>query len=353
MSRIARFLVIAILVGVHFIFVSSSVAQCLSQYFPETGHNVRGEFFQFYFAHGGLDIFGYPLTEEFFQNGLKVQFFQRGVMEWHPQNPDPYKVQLALLGDLMGHREDPIPEGAIPHNDPHRRYFPQTGHTISGPFLTFFEQYGGIDIFGYPISEIRMEGGFSVQYFQRARMEWHPENPEPYRMQLGLLGSAYAQQIGLSPELLKAAPPEVLPPCTPTPGPTSPSDKTPIPITILTPSATPTFTPTPTVTPRPLQKLLVTASVKYRTTAGEGMQRVYVRVTDEEGQAVEGAQVWLVIHFFSGDRSLGPLSTDRNGTAIFDFPVSSYTRGYIVVIDVRVEYNGLTGTAQTAFLEWY
>ncbi len=42
-------------------------------YFPETGHTVRGAFLDFFNQHGGLRVFGYPITEEFSFNGKTVQ----------------------------------------------------------------------------------------------------------------------------------------------------------------------------------------------------------------------------------------------------------------------------------------
>jgi hypothetical protein len=32
------------------------------------------------------------------ETGLKTQYFERAVFEYHPDNPDPYKVLLRLLG---------------------------------------------------------------------------------------------------------------------------------------------------------------------------------------------------------------------------------------------------------------
>ncbi len=46
-------------------------------YFPETGHNVGLAIKRFYDAHGGLDIFGLPLTEVFYEDGVGVQYFER------------------------------------------------------------------------------------------------------------------------------------------------------------------------------------------------------------------------------------------------------------------------------------
>ena len=57
------------------------------------------------------------------------------------------------------------------------------------------------------------ENGRSVQYFQRARFEWHGENPPEYRVQLGLLGD---EQIALGKvtvpaEAMKVGPSPILP----------------------------------------------------------------------------------------------------------------------------------------------
>jgi len=163
---------------------SASAAE-VSRSFPETGYQVGGVFLAFFDSHGGLDIFGYPRTTETSQDGHMVQYFQRARLEWWPENPAPYQVQLGLLGQELGKGEPRVDAAAAGADG---RYFPETGHTLRGAFRDFWEQRGGLDIFGYPISEEHQEGGLTVQYFQRARMEWHPDNPANYRVQLGLLG---------------------------------------------------------------------------------------------------------------------------------------------------------------------
>ena len=45
-------------------------------YFEETGHNLGFAFRRFFEAHGGVEIFGYPRTEEFKEGGRTVQYFQ-------------------------------------------------------------------------------------------------------------------------------------------------------------------------------------------------------------------------------------------------------------------------------------
>ncbi len=68
------------------------------------------------------------------------------------------------------------------------RTFPETGYTVQGRFLAYWEQNGGLPIFGYPVSPELWEDGRVVQYFERNRFELHPENQPPYDVLLGLLG---------------------------------------------------------------------------------------------------------------------------------------------------------------------
>ncbi len=72
------------------------------------------------------------------------------------------------------------------------RTFPETGFTVRGPFLEFFDKYG-LDICGYPISDQIMADGYPSQYFQRIALEEY----EPGKVRLKLVGTqAYtAQQI--------------------------------------------------------------------------------------------------------------------------------------------------------------
>ena len=67
----------------------------------------------------------------------------------------------------------------------------QTGHHISdrAGFLSFWRENGGALIFGYPIAEESVEDGRIVQYFERARFEYHPEYlGTAEQVQLALLG---------------------------------------------------------------------------------------------------------------------------------------------------------------------
>lgn len=66
--------------------------------FPETGHYVGGGFYQYWRDHGGLVIFGLPLSEELKEGGRTVQYFERACFEYYPENDPPYQVLLRRLG---------------------------------------------------------------------------------------------------------------------------------------------------------------------------------------------------------------------------------------------------------------
>jgi hypothetical protein len=69
------------------------------RYYPETGHIVSFAFLDFYEAHGGPALFGYPITEWVVEsNGRIVQYFERGKLEWYPENPPGQRVQPGMLG---------------------------------------------------------------------------------------------------------------------------------------------------------------------------------------------------------------------------------------------------------------
>jgi len=73
-----------------------------------------------------------------------------------------------------------------------QRCFPETGYCISGRIRQYWEQNGGLPVFGYPIGpqqEELVEGTrLQVQWFERNRLELHPENQAPYDVLLGRLG---------------------------------------------------------------------------------------------------------------------------------------------------------------------
>lgn len=77
----------------------------------------------------------------------------------------------------------PAPQANIPF-----RYFKETGHNIGTRIKTFYEQNGGIAVFGLPLTEVIKEGNLEVQYFERARFELHPEFEPAFYVSLTQLG---------------------------------------------------------------------------------------------------------------------------------------------------------------------
>jgi len=155
-----------------------------THYFPETGQTVQGDFLRFFDMYGGVESFGLPLTEEIVVDGWRVQYFSKARLEYHPENEPAYRVTAGWLGELLRRRQPPIPTGHIPlGNDPHRRYYPETGHTLSGDFLNYFDSHGGKVRFGFPISEPFLWEGRVAQDFQSARFFWTPETNPPVTLE--------------------------------------------------------------------------------------------------------------------------------------------------------------------------
>ena len=176
--------------------------------FAATGQCIGGGFLDRWRATGGTAINGLPLSGEFRQkledgNEYTVQYFERVRMEYHPENPAPYDILLGQFGRAI-HPADP-PVAADPQAP---RFFPATGHNISGQFFGYWENYGGVAQFGLPLTEEiteRLEDGkeYRVQYFERARFELHPENQYPYNVLLGQFGR---QILATAPTASDAAP---------------------------------------------------------------------------------------------------------------------------------------------------
>lgn len=175
------------------------------RYFNETGHNVTNVFLDFWTRSGGLDLFGYPLGEAFSRDGVTYQWFQRARFEYRNN-----RVELGLVGTEVrtgttGAPSAPvIPNAPLPTDTVRRRQFPETGQTVQGAFLDYWEKRGGATRFGYPISGEFKEGTKTVQYFEYARFEYVPGNPADSQVLLGLLGT---ELHGVEPPVNNFAPP--------------------------------------------------------------------------------------------------------------------------------------------------
>ena len=172
-------------------------------YFPETEHHLSGDLLDTWLNNGDFTIYGFPITDPIVENGRIVQYFERARLELWPENAEDHPdwvVQGTLLGRWKAQEvDDRQPFLPVTLNDYNPNdgfyYFEETRHTLSSGFKEYWEMNGGLPVFGYPISEEFEEGGYNVQYFERARFEWHPENAgTEYEVLLGHLGREYAAE---------------------------------------------------------------------------------------------------------------------------------------------------------------
>lgn len=183
-------------------------AQAPTVAFAETGQSLQGRFLEYWRGNGGLPVFGYPITA---QSGTPlVQAFERARFEYHPENQAPYDVLLGRIGveALQAQGRDWQAFTSVASAPAGCRYFAETKHSLCGAFAAYWQHHGlefdgrrgssyaeNLALFGMPISEPQQEvteGGQTVlvQWFERARFEYHPENQAPYDVLLGRLGSA-------------------------------------------------------------------------------------------------------------------------------------------------------------------
>ena len=94
--------------------------------------------------------------------------------------------------------------------------FSETGQCVGGRFLEYWRSQGldmgeqgvsqreSLALFGYPLSPEftqTLEDGkrYTVQYFERARFELHPENEAPYDVLLGQFGRRVLATVPVAP----------------------------------------------------------------------------------------------------------------------------------------------------------
>jgi len=194
---------------------ASSAAE--QQCFEQTGFCIEGRFLQYWQKNGGLQVFGYPLgiAQDVYnqdsQQSFLTQQFERARFELHPEFAAPYDVLIGRLGDdLLRYRN--IDSSMLPLETGSKAgclWFETTGHNVCNQangigFMSYWQNHGlndpkldnfgrSLQLFGYPLTEPAMETNANgdrvlTQHFERARFEWHPNQPDQFKVLLGLVG---------------------------------------------------------------------------------------------------------------------------------------------------------------------
>ncbi|MGD1992389.1 MAG: hypothetical protein PVI59_04270, partial [Anaerolineae bacterium] len=101
------------------------------------------------------------------------------------------------------------------------------------------------------------------------------------------------------------------------------------------------------------QSLRVWAAVRHAITGREGAQTVFVYVTNSSRQPISGAQVTALVRYPTRETGYDLPETDARGITSVTFDVNSPPPGRRVIVEVEVDYQGATATAQTFFLPWW
>ncbi len=202
--------------------VGEAFVKLQTRTFPETGKTVQGKFLSYWNANGGLARFGYPISEPIEEpyyvrllymglpdhvytetHYLIAQYFERVKLEYYPRRSPSYNdIEMPLLG-VFQYQEKYAGAGPVqvPNTEAGSVLSEETGKRIGGKFLQYWQAHGDVPVLGLPISDEFQETSsvdgrqYKVQYFERAVMEYHPENAPPYDILLSLLGpSSYTQR---------------------------------------------------------------------------------------------------------------------------------------------------------------
>jgi hypothetical protein len=174
-------------------------------------------------------------------------------------------------------------------------------------FLDFFRLRGGAEVFGFPISEIKVENGETVQYFQRFRLDWISGSGSQGEVQIGPLGRIHLEN---------------------------------------TDSVTrETQTPLPIV-----GDILPSVSLKYGVMQPSGEQIVYLHVIDEAQGAIAGVSATLNVNFGEIERTFIFPLTDSEGLSQVRVPFENVPSGTTINLSISVVYAGRTKITRDSFL---
>jgi hypothetical protein len=310
-----RLLLILALVGLTILFAACQAAGEESVRLPQNdlGLVTAPELESYYLENGAAAVFGLPRSQFYPdpETGREVQYFDRLRLEFDRANGE---IVVTALGKWASPQPDDQILAQVPESED-ALFFPESGLTVQDEFLAFYEAHGGEALFGPPITPQLDEAGRRVQYFQNARLEWHPEATLALRIRVSPLGAAHYLAEGRFTDPGRARPLE---------------------------SAI-------------IERALVSASVRSPTLFSGDRQVVYVTVTrPDDTRPVEGAVATLILT--NGNSKPMPMPpTDASGHTKLELPLKDIKPGHDVQVFISVESSiaKQIGEATVSFKTWW
>jgi hypothetical protein len=316
MNAVRRFGILFLILTLSLSPLAKVNAQGLAkeQYFPETGHTVKGDFLRFYHNIGDPElVYGFPITEQFTsRDGRTVQYFERARFELNSSLVGGAGVLLTPLGQSIYEPGSP----KLDINNPAACKSFKTGYQVCLAFLEFYQAHGGKAEFGDPISSFEFHENLIVQYFENARFEWRADRPEGQRVVLSDLGRLYFNRLGEDQAQLR---------------PIRPLD----------------------ATISSILSLQARAFVKSAITQSSGQQTVHILVQSQTNQPVANANGMATVHFTNDQIQEYYFTTNSSGLGSFTFNFEDQAAGNLVPVEIIVTFQGLAARTTTSFRVWY
>jgi hypothetical protein len=289
------------------------------RFFPETGHTLEIDLLSFYDTHGGEEIIGYPITDSFIDpdTGFTIQYFENARIELIPTGQEgEIEARFSPIGEDLGGWQTPREEDYLNAiEDPGCDFFPATQHAVCHSFLAYFEEHGGSEIFGFPISEFVFVEDQVVQYFQRFRLDWDVSAPEGDQVRVAPIGRAHFELKGYDTELLRPRRPEV-------------------------------------DYENRAVNLRLESSVTSPVLSTTDTQRVFITVRDQNRNPIAGAAILLTAHFPSRDRVFIMPVTDESGSSQIGIHFEDIPQGEEILLDFLVVYGDIQAATRDSFRIW-
>lgn len=279
---------------------------------PETGIEVDPVFEPFYNSLPEARIvLGNPTTIKFRNKevNLDVQYFQKGRLEDFGHGD----IRITTIGSYMVNDVADVPDEPLGAAGACRKI---GDFMVCDSFLLFYDTYGGEEVFGLPLSNIKKLGETSVQYFENFRLEWFPGGaPYGISAKVSDFGYAYFAQLSENPPRAEYF---------------SPIDVVDVADTTL----------------------IIHAFPDEPAVSSDEELNIYVVVKDQNGQFLEDGSVTMKLTYpTSADDISFAGETNDKGVTSQRVPLRSDPADYgMIVVEVEVSFpNGLRGTAQTSF----